>query len=136
MQQLLKKHESKIKFLIVGVLNTAIDFCLLFLLTKLFNFPILISNIISTSVALMFSFGVNKKFTFKYQDSEKYIFLKFIIITLIGLWIIQPIIILFINNLLNINNVINLFIGKSLATVVTLIWNYLLYSKLVFNNKK
>jgi putative flippase GtrA len=52
-----------------------------------------------------------------------------------GLWVIQPAIIAFVAWLLassNLSKPIILLAGKLLATVVTLIWNYILYSKFVF----
>lgn len=136
MEQIVKKHADKLKFLIVGGLNTAIDFSVLFILVKAFNFPILYANVISTSIALVFSFFVNKNFTFKDNGQNNISkMIKFLIITLIGLWLIQPVIISGIRFIIEpwmVNSDFILFIGKAIATIVTLIWNYLLYKKFVF----
>lgn len=133
-----KKHSEKIRFLLVGGLNTAIDFVIFFTLTSL-GLSSLISNYTSTSIALIFSFFANKKFTFKDNTADSRVqFIKFLTITLIGLWIIQPIIIegaQYIAKPTIAHDFIALLIGKSLATVVTMIWNYLLYKKLVFGKK-
>ena len=135
-KNLIKKHEDKLRFAIVGGFNTAIDFVILFSLVAL-GLPTIASNILSTSVALIFSFFANKKFTFKNNNKvNKTQFPIFLIITLFGLWIIQPIIIELTKNIAGImlknNDIIILFIGKALATCVTLVWNYLLYRKFVF----
>ena len=138
LKSLIKKHSDKIRFLIVGSLNTGIDFSLLFIFVNIFYLPVIFSNILSTSFALIFSFFANKKFTFKNDDCGKKQVFIFMTVTLFGLWILQPIIISSVS--LIINNTINkdliLFIGKLLATCVTLIWNYLFYSKVVFKNNK
>jgi putative flippase GtrA len=124
-----------LRFAIVGGINAVIDFVILFTLVAL-GLPTIVSNFFSTSTALTFSFFANKKFTFK--DSGKNAraqFIYFLTITLIGLWVIQPIIIEATRLLLEswfTNKYILLFAGKVVANTVTLVWNYLLYRKLVF----
>jgi putative flippase GtrA len=135
MEKLLKKHAEKIRFGIVGGFNTALDFGVLFLLTFM-GIDKIVANYFSTGVALIFSFIANKKFTFKEQSGNaKKQFALFLIVTLIGLWAIQPIIIWASSTLLVSyipNEAINLFVAKLLATIASLIWNYLLYSRFVF----
>jgi putative flippase GtrA len=135
MEKLVRKHAEKIRFAIVGSANTAIDFSILFILV-LFGVDKFLGNFISTSIALSFSFFANKKFTFKTNGKSGYLnILKFLLITIFGLWVIQPLIIFSIENIMvptHIDKFIVLFIGKFLATIVTLIWNYLLYRKFVF----
>ncbi len=155
MKESLKNHAEKIRFVIVGVINTLIDFGILFILVAL-GLPTIASNFVSTSVAMIFSFFANKSFTFKDtgQKTVKHIAL-FFIITIFGLWVIQPIIIEGINLILGPwftescivglfgdllgswfkASYLVLFIGKVLATVATLIWNYLMYSRFVFVKK-
>jgi len=138
-ENMLKKHAEKLRFIIVGGLNTAIDFIILFFLVAL-GLPAVGSNFISTTIALMFSFVANKSFTFKDTGkNSKSKFAYFLSITLFGLWIIQPILITttaYIIGNLGIPDSIVLFIGKIIATIATLIWNYLLYRKFVFTKDK
>ena len=135
MKNLLRNHADKIRFALVGGTNTAIDFAILFGLKSL-GLPALTSNFISTSVALIFSFFANKKFTFRDSNTTgKTQFIKFLAITLFGLWIIQPIIIWLVGLTLqpfNLNDYVTLLIGKLLATCATLVWNYLLYKRFVY----
>ena len=120
------KNRQKIRFLLVGGTNTAIDFGLLFVLNS-FGLPRVSSNTISTGVAFIFSFFANRNFTFSANSGNiKKQMTLFIIVTLFGLWVIQPIIISLISNLL---------VGKIIATAVTLVWNYLFYSRLVFKKE-
>ena len=51
MQEILKKHADKLRFLIVGSTNTVLDFGILFSLTIFLNAPKEFANFISTFVA-------------------------------------------------------------------------------------
>ena len=140
MQEIVKKHTDKLRFAIVGGVNTALDFSILFILTMLFNIPKELANFISTSVSFLFSFFANKKYTFKSTSKNlKKQFLLFTIVTLFGLWVIQTIIITAITPVftnLGINKPAALLISKLIATAASLIWNYTLYSKVVFKKPK
>lgn len=126
------------RFAIVGTINTAIDFGLLFLLTFL-GLPKIAANTVSTGSAFVFSFFANKKYTFKSTNKNiKYEIISFIIITLFGLWVLQNGIIWLITPL--IKNIVSqeqlaLFAAKLLATAISLVWNYCLYDKVVFKKE-
>jgi putative flippase GtrA len=129
------KHGDKIRFALVGGANTALDFILLFLFVNL-GVDKIIANYFSTSVSLLFSFFANKSFTFKDTSANaKKQFGLFLLITIAGLWILQPIIIWAVSSMLEAyiqNESVLLFIAKLVATIASLIWNYFLYSKIVF----
>lgn len=133
--ELIRKHAEKVRFAIVGVANTALDFILLFLFVFL-GIDKIPANYLSTSISFIFSFFVNKSFTFKSKTGNvAKQFAVFIAITIIALWVIQPLIIWSVTAALEPtgwNEVITLFIAKVLATVASLIWNYIFYSRLVF----
>jgi len=78
----------------------------------------------------------NKKFTFKNNDKTQVKqFVVFLAITLIGLWVIQPLVISGIELTIasfTINSSLKLIIAKLFATVASLIWNYLMYRRFVF----
>lgn len=139
MEKLLKKHGDKIRFVIVGGTNTVLDFALLFLFTGL-GLNKFVANTLSTGIAFIFSFFANRSFTFKNKDANvKRQFIWFSIITLSGLWLLQPLIIWlstgFLENYTD-NEQLVLFIAKLIATVFSLVWNYLLYSKVVFKKEE
>lgn len=132
---LIKKHAEKLKFAIVGGANTALDFLILFLLVAS-GLNAITSNYISTGIAFIFSFFVNKSFTFQ-NKSKKILkqFALFIAVTIFGLWVIQPIIIagfIAATESLAWEAAAVLFIAKIIATLASLVWNYLWYSKVVF----
>ena len=133
----IKNKAEKLRFGLVGIANTVIDFGILFTLTNL-GIPSLISNIFSTSAAFTFSFFANKTFTFKAKSTTKKQFLLFIGITLFGLWGIQTAVIWAINSLLatsGLEHNLVLLISKLSATIASLVWNYSLYSRVVFKQE-
>jgi putative flippase GtrA len=133
--ELAKKHAQKIRFAIVGAANTALDFALLFLFVGL-GIDKIPANYLSTGISFIFSFFVNKSFTFKNKSGNaKKQFVLFIIITIIGLWVIQPLIITAVAAMLASTSwasALILFVAKIIATLASLVWNYILYSKIVF----
>jgi putative flippase GtrA len=134
----IKNSSQKIRFIAIGGINTAIDFGILFLLKSL-GLPVVSANVISTSFAFCFSFFANKKYTFKTDKANiKRELILFIVVTLFGLWVLQAGVIYLVTFLLSSSvlpeNVI-LFTAKILATVVSLTWNYTLYSRVVFTSK-
>ena len=140
MQEIAKKHADKLRFTIVGSVNAALDFSILFILTMLFNIPKELANFISTFISFLFSFFANKKYTFKSTSKNlKKQFLLFTVVTLFGLWVIQTIIITAITPVftnLGVNKPAALLISKLIATAASLIWNYTLYSRVVFKKPK
>lgn len=135
MDQLLKKHAQKIRFVFVGGGLTVLDFILLFTFTFV-GVDKFIANYISTGISMVVSFFVNKSFTFQNnaKTTQKQ-FMAFLLITITGLWAIQPLIIWVVTLSLTphlSNDAVTLFIAKVIATIASLVWNYLLYSRLVF----
>jgi putative flippase GtrA len=140
MQELLKKHETKLRFGIIGGINTALDFGLLFVFSSLFGIPRGFANMLSTSISFIFSFFANKRYTFKSSSKENVVreMVLFTVVTLFGLWVIQGLIIHFLTPViinLGTTEELALLASKLIATVASLIWNYLLYSRVVFKHK-
>ena len=141
MKNLLKKlkNSQEFWFAAIGGLNTILDFVILFGLTSL-GISSLIANVLSTGITFINSFSLNKKITFKSVSKSKKELARemtlFIIVTLFGLWVIQGVIIFltlpFFESILK-NQKISLLISKLIATVFSLIWNFILYKKVVFN---
>ncbi len=96
------------------------------------------ANIISTSVALTFSFFANRTFTFGSTGTKRSQAVRFLAVTLIGLWVLQPIVLLLTVGPLEefFSRETSIVIAKLLATVVSMVWNYLLYDSLVFRKKQ
>lgn len=131
----LNNSHQVVRFGAVGVLNTGIDFGLLFTL-KTLGLPVEIANICSTGTAFLLSFMLNKKYTFKATDTNVVReMISFTLVTLFGLWVLQTLVINltlpFFQSIFTSQN-IALLGAKLLATIVSLVWNYVLYSRVVF----
>ena len=135
MKELINKHAQKLKFGLVGIANTALDFAILFLLVN-FGLDRIPANYISTGISFIFSFFVNRSFTFKSKNGNvKKQFALFLVITMFGLWVLQPIVIAAVSEALEpagLASAVTLFLAKLLATVVSLVWNYIMYARFVF----
>ncbi|QJU07102.1 GtrA family protein [Candidatus Saccharibacteria bacterium oral taxon 955] len=119
----------------MGAINTALDFGLLFIL-KSIGLMATTANIFSTSIAFVFSFFANKKYTFR--SSETNIvreMILFVAVTLFGLWVLQTgviwLVLPHLSKLLR-SSEMGLLVAKLIATAVSMTWNYILYDKLVF----
>jgi putative flippase GtrA len=136
---MIKNKSQKAKFAAVGGINTFIDMGLLFLL-KTLGLPAISANLISTSAAFCFSFFANKKYTFKTTNAniKREVFL-FVIVTLFGLWGLQTLVIFLVTSSLSdapLPDNVTLLIAKIWAIITSLIWNYTMYSHVVFKQNK
>jgi putative flippase GtrA len=112
-----------------------IDYIILLTLTS-FGIPAILANYPSSTVAVVFSFFANKKYTFKASGTNlKREIILFLVFTLFCAWVIQPIAIIITQSLLSrfsIQPQILTVISKTFAVFISLIWNYLTYSRFVF----
>ena len=132
------KHRP-LRFVIVGISNTVLDFTLMNLLS-LAGLNLIIANTISTGIAMIYSFLMNKKWTFRNagQDYLRQVIL-FFIFTAIGIWAIQNGLIILAQHYLPhfglpdrvFNN-----LAKLGASAFSLTWNYLTYNHFVFTDKR
>ena len=87
----------------------------------------------------MFSFILNKNYAFESKDGNvRREFVLFVLVTLFGLWVIQNIIIWLVMPILinfGLDENTALLFAKLAATAVSMVWNYLLYDRLVFIKK-
>lgn len=134
----LLRHE-KVRFVAVGAINTLIDFTILFLLADVFSVPIIMANIVSTTTALIVSYLLNKKAVFANTDSNNIRqIVLFAVVTLAGLWVLQGTVIALLSPVLlpAFGSTGSLLATKLIATLFSLSWNYLWYSRVVFRKKK
>jgi putative flippase GtrA len=139
--RLLLTGSKKIRFAMIGALNTGIDFSV-FVTLVYFGLIPFFANIVSTSLGMICSFILNKRFTFPESSGNKRAQLaKFLGFTLTGLWIIQPMVIYGFTHAVSAlsNGRPNLTMlnaaGKLLSICVSLVWNYYWYSTVVFAKK-
>lgn len=132
------RHSEKLRFGLVGTANTALDFALLFAFVGL-GANQYVANYLSTSLAIVFSYVMNRWFTFRSAGSKRREVLPFLLVTLTGLWVLQPVLIWSVTAVLRPfvpEEYVVLFAAKLVATAGSLVWNYLLYSWVVFRRPR
>lgn len=131
------------KFGGVGVLNTVTDY-------TIFNFLILgidlkpfWANLASTSIALSFSYFMNKRFVFKHAGKfDVRSAVLFLVFTAFGLWVIQGVGLALIIHWTQTNypaiyanhEFIIANSAKLIASIGSIIWNFTTYNSIVFKN--
>ena len=132
-----------LKFAIVGGINTAVDWVILFGLTKATGIyegnGLIPLNIISFTAAVVNSYVLNKKWTFRDTEishSGKK-FSTFLLVSIIGALIntaILRVVSTNIDPMFGLSQEIWLFVAKAVATGVGLVWNFIGYKLFVFKN--
>lgn len=116
-----------IKFGLVGVLNTIINWILFILLDSIGVYYI-ISNIIAYSISTLNSYLWNSKWVFKYNgDNVNQTTFKFIILNIIGL-VLNTIILFLLVDIIKLPKIIALII----TTGIVMILNYFINKLWVF----
>ena len=141
------------KFGLVGILNTAVDFIIFNILTnKKIGWKKIPANLVSTTVAMIISFSLNRGFVFNATGGNIYLqSIEFFAVTAFGLYVLQSLVIYFlltvwewpvelawkIVKLIKLDKYLSHdFVrknsAKAAATLVSLTWNYLMFSFIVF----
>jgi len=127
---------KQFRFVIVGGANTLIDFAFYNLFSKIFTLALPLANMISSFIAMLFSFFMNKKWTFR-SSGKNYLreVMLFFIFTIISIWVIQSGTIWLIEKSFSTVDWQNFWLKnllKVIASVPSLTWNYLTYDRFVF----
>jgi putative flippase GtrA len=132
------------KFVLVGTLNTFLDFGILNLLSYLFKIYfgwwVAVFNVVSFLIANINSFFWNKNWTFQFKEKKGMKgFLKFFMVSVGGL-IINTIILLISLELFRVvlpelNLVVSENLSKVLAVLISKYWNYFGYKLFAFKRK-
>jgi len=141
------------KFGLVGILNTFVDFLIFNVLTnKRIGWKKIPANLVSTTIAMIVSFSLNRGFVFNATGGNIYVqSLEFFLVTAFGLYVLQNIVIHFLLNIwqwpvdlawkivkaiklgkLLSQDFVRKNSAKAAATLVSLTWNYLMFSFIVF----
>ena len=130
-------QHKKVRFGLVGLINTGVDFAVLNLLVGLFGVPLVLANIVSTTAAMLTSFGLNKKVVFRGGEGSMARQLAlFFVVTLSAIWIVQSGVMYVVYTALDSYtawpDVVLLNIAKLGGISAGLVWNYIWYSRVVF----
>lgn len=133
-----KAGRQFIKFCIVGVLNTAIDFLAFNGLTVLFglgSFNYVIMKAVSFLISSINSFLLNKNWVFKKKSANKKTALKFLSVASIGLLINTAVAVAtfkVLKSITNINTPLVANLGVAAGVGAVMLWNFFGYKLLVF----
>ncbi len=132
------------KFVVVGLLNTTIDFAILNILTFLSGITqgagVVLLNTVSFTAATTNSYFLNKRWTFrdKATDKEEKKFFQFISISIVGAIINGTVVFLITTyakplfGSFGFTDQLWVNIAKVFATGIALVWNFLGYKFIVF----
>jgi putative flippase GtrA len=141
-----KRDKKVIIFAAIGIFNTVFDMAL-YVLVQYLTGSIIIANIVATSAALIGSYLLNSKLTFKAKKWTAKSFVLFVVVTIFGLWVLQTGVIYLLTPLVGvipeflwrllgpIEGVTKILAPKVAATAVTVVWNFLWYNKVIFKDK-
>lgn len=133
------KTNTLIRFSLVGIINTAIGLSIIFMLLNIFHLSYWVSSSIGTAIGALFSFLLNRKFTFKSSISFQKGAPRFFLIILIsfyggyglGEWMAEQISFSFFLTTYFSKKEIAVFIGACLYTLS----NYLGQKMIVFRRR-
>ncbi len=135
-----------VMFVGVGIFNTLLDL-VIYLIFYEKTKSIIVSNLIATSIAMISSYFLNARLTFKKHKLSLKKFIFFILITAFGLWILQTGFIILITPTMNYIPIFfwRLFgtntsltkagLSKILAIAVSFLWNFIWYDKVIFKHE-
>ena len=120
-----QKYKSQARFLVVGGSSTLLDFIIYMLLSTKLN--ITISKFISMTVSSIYSFLINKNWTFNNKNKITFILtFKYIFCVFINIFVNTT------SNTLIFNLTNNKIISFLFATGIAMIVNYTIQKKIVF----
>lgn len=136
--RLVAQHQVA-RFASVGVANTLVDLGLFVLLTLL-GMAVVPANFLSTSAGMAVSFLGNRRFVFGATGHVVREVTLFTVVCAIGIWVIQPLLILGVSDLLERLGIdlgdLGLWFAKCVAILVAAVWNFFLYKHLVFRGSR
>lgn len=123
------------RYVLIGIVNTVIDFGLYSILTRGFEFwrvHYLLANAATFLVVVTWSFFWNKHWTFK-NDEKKHIiqYTKFVMTTLVGMCIAEGVLYAGVNFFL-----LHDIISKIIAAPLVVVWNFSMYRFWAFTKMK
>lgn len=134
-----------------GAFSTAVDFATLNLFIYVIHIPSVAANVISISVSLAVSYGINRRLVFRRRPPTRRHIVYFLIITMVGLYglqsgvfeltsqypLAQSTIAGYLSNILSYvpftaleSNVV-----KLMATLASGVWNFFFFRKFIFTGK-
>lgn len=123
-------HSSFIKYALVGVVGLVVDMGLFYVFHELMQINYILSNIMSSSLAVINNFILNSIFTFKVKDKLFYRFVSFFSIALVGMALSSGMLAVLIDVLQ-----MNSMVSKAISVFVVAMIQYYVNKKLTFSER-
>ena len=122
-----------VKFCLVGVTNVIVDFSIYIALTRLipfFHAHYLVASLISFSLAVSWSFTLNRIWTFENKEKQiTFQYFKFFLVSIIGL-VLHTLILYILVDYFQFYDIL----AKAIAVVLVTFWNFSANKFWTFNN--
>ncbi len=128
------KHRYILRFAVVGILNTGVDFAVFSILKGLFGVHYGISQVAGYSAGILNSFVINKLWTFEIHGVDKKTpleFARFLVVNAVSLGVS-----LLGLDLLGTGSGMNIYLAKAIVTVIAQVINFAGYRFWVFATGK
>ena len=127
-----KKNEEILNYLIFGVLTTIISIASYAIFTNIFNIDILISNILSWILSVLFAYITNRWYVFESKNNNFF----YEMISFFSARLVTGLIDIILMWVLVDNNILDDFIAKIIVNVIVIILNYIFSKLFVFKGGK
>ncbi|MFA7044087.1 MAG: GtrA family protein [Bacteroidales bacterium] len=122
---------SFLKYGVVGVFGLVVDMGIFYLLHKMLGVNYVVSNIISSSLAVVHNFILNSFITFKVKDRLLRRFASFYLIALVGMAVSSGMLAVMIDGLS-----MDSMVAKMISILIVAVIQYFLNKKLTFRKKR
>jgi putative flippase GtrA len=124
-------RSSFVKYGIVGVLGLLVDMGFFYLFHEVLDINYILSNVMSSSLAVIHNFILNSFFTFKVKDKLLMRFVSFYLIALAGMVLSSGLLALMIDVVH-----MNAMVAKFISVMVVALIQYFVNKKLTFSERK
>jgi putative flippase GtrA len=124
-------RSSFLKYALIGCLGLVVDMGLFYFFTKVLSINYLVSNVMSSSLAVLHNFILNSWITFKVKDKLLLRFISFYSIALAGMAVSSGMLALFIE-VFHMDDMIS----KAISVFVVALLQYFVNKKWTFGEKK
>jgi putative flippase GtrA len=121
---------SFVKYALVGVVGLVVDMGLFYVFYEIVHINYILSNIMSSSLAVVNNFILNSIFTFKVKDKLLYRFISFFSIALAGMALSSAMLALMIEGM-NLNSMV----AKAISVFCVALIQYYVNKKLTFSER-
>lgn len=121
---------SFVKYALVGVVGLVVDMGLFYVFYEILHINYILSNIMSSSLAVVNNFILNSIFTFKVKDKLLYRFISFFSIALAGMALSSAMLAVMIDGLQ-----LNSMVAKAISVFFVALIQYYVNKKLTFSER-